>query len=245
MKPTEVPLHFTRTDDARVHILFTASAAPFDLTDYQLVAEVRAKADPLLVPLATFTVTRGATGEVTLGLEEEATAALPARSYWSFRTYLPALDYWQTWLAGSLRVDYTGADTATANDYTVTVGPDEVEVVLAATVGPPGPPGPDGDPGQQGTTGQSAYDLAVVNGFVGTEQEWLASLAGGLTSYEHTQVTPSTVWTMQHNLGYRPAGFRFITDQDGWVEEDSIAYSSTSVAVATFTFAYSGTGYVS
>lgn len=34
----------------------------------------------------------------------------------------------------------------------------------------------DGDAGEPGA---SAYDIAVQNGFVGTEQEWLDSLSGG------------------------------------------------------------------
>ena len=43
-------------------------------------------------------------------------------------------------------------------------GADEGEYVLV-----PGPPGADGE---------SAYEVAVANGFVGTEEEWLASLVG-------------------------------------------------------------------
>lgn len=39
-----------------------------------------------------------------------------------------------------------------------------------------GAPGPQGPTGPQG---DSAYDVAVANGFVGTEQEWLDSLGGG------------------------------------------------------------------
>lgn len=39
-------------------------------------------------------------------------------------------------------------------------------------VGPPGPAGSDGSPGA------SAYELAVAQGFTGTESEWLASLQG-------------------------------------------------------------------
>jgi hypothetical protein len=36
-----------------------------------------------------------------------------------------------------------------------------------------------GAPGPRGPEGDSAYDVAVANGFVGTEQEWLDSLGGG------------------------------------------------------------------
>lgn len=50
--------------------------------------------------------------------------------------------------------------------------------------GPEGPKGPKGDkgdqgvPGQQGPAGASAYQVAVSNGFTGTQAEWLASLVG-------------------------------------------------------------------
>lgn len=45
--------------------------------------------------------------------------------------------------------------------------------------GPPGPPGPEGGPpGPQGPDGLSAYEVAVEEGFVGTEEQWLASLVG-------------------------------------------------------------------
>ncbi|MBB1135680.1 YadA-like family protein [Stenotrophomonas maltophilia] len=51
-------------------------------------------------------------------------------------------------------------------------------------VGPPGTPGRDGvdgetgAPGQNGTDGRSAYEVAVGEGFTGTQQEWLESLNG-------------------------------------------------------------------
>lgn len=38
--------------------------------------------------------------------------------------------------------------------------------------------GEDGEDGTDGQDGKSAYELAVVHGFVGTESEWLASLPG-------------------------------------------------------------------
>lgn len=49
----------------------------------------------------------------------------------------------------------------------------------AGEPGPEGPQGPPGDPGgPPGPEGPSAYDVAVANGFVGTESEWLTSLVG-------------------------------------------------------------------
>lgn len=44
--------------------------------------------------------------------------------------------------------------------------------------GSPGAPGAPGTPGADGQDGESAYQVAVDNGFVGTEEEWLASLVG-------------------------------------------------------------------
>jgi len=51
----------------------------------------------------------------------------------------------------------------------------------AGSVGPQGEPGPRGDQGLQGLkgdAGDSAYDVAVHNGFIGSVTEWLASLMG-------------------------------------------------------------------
>lgn len=47
--------------------------------------------------------------------------------------------------------------------------------------GPQGDTGPQGNPGTNGTNGDSAYQIAVDNGFVGTVTEWLASLKADST----------------------------------------------------------------
>lgn len=67
------------------------------------------------------------------------------------------------------------------------------QITVPVTTGPQGPQGPQGVQGIQGvagndgsagangtngTNGQSAYEIAVANGFVGTEAQWLASLTG-------------------------------------------------------------------
>jgi hypothetical protein len=44
--------------------------------------------------------------------------------------------------------------------------------------GEAGPEGPAGPAGADGADGASAYEIAVANGFAGTEVEWLASLEG-------------------------------------------------------------------
>ena len=63
-------------------------------------------------------------------------------------------------------------------------GPAGADGAPGAT-GPVGPAGPQGEigltgaTGPTGATGASAFQIAVQNGFVGTEQQWLDSLAGG------------------------------------------------------------------
>lgn len=44
--------------------------------------------------------------------------------------------------------------------------------------GPQGPQGPAGTDGADGADGLSAYEVAVANGFTGSEAQWLASLVG-------------------------------------------------------------------
>lgn len=46
------------------------------------------------------------------------------------------------------------------------------------TKGDPGDTGPQGEQGPAGDDGSSAYEIAVTNGFVGDEADWLASLVG-------------------------------------------------------------------
>lgn len=81
-------------------------------------------------------------------------------------------------------------------NVTATSAPNVFNVTVAQSGG--GGQGPKGDPGE------SAYQVAVDNGFIGTEQEWLTSLVGqagadgnpganGLSAYE--------VWLSQGNVG--------------------------------------------
>lgn len=60
--------------------------------------------------------------------------------------------------------------------------------------GDPGPRGYQGDQGFPGLNGASAYEIAVQNGFVGTEQQWLDSLNGNANTGDFT-FTESTLNT--------------------------------------------------
>lgn len=56
--------------------------------------------------------------------------------------------------------------------------------------GADGAPGKDGADGQPGADGASAYEIAVANGFVGTEAEWLESLRGADAVVDDTLTQP-------------------------------------------------------
>lgn len=76
----------------------------------------------------------------------------------------PTPDLWEQELAGKGdTLDYDGLSLSLkSGDKTLS------SVEIAGGSGP----------GSQGPPGESAYEIAVDNGFVGTEQEWLASLKG-------------------------------------------------------------------
>lgn len=68
---------------------------------------------------------------------------------------------------------------------------------LTGPVGPKGDKGETGPTGPQGPKGDSAYEVAVKNGYIGTESEWLATLkaeGGG------SAVLPSDVLTLKREL---------------------------------------------
>lgn len=60
----------------------------------------------------------------------------------------------------------------------VVIETQESLILVSELPGPRGPEGPAGADGIIGVDGLSAYEIAIVNGFVGTEVEWLTSLIG-------------------------------------------------------------------
>lgn len=72
------------------------------------------------------------------------------------------------------------ADDSTVDLRTVQeIDPDRANyIAVRGPAGEDGDPGTPGEPGSAGTPGASAYAIAVAAGFVGTEEEWLASLVG-------------------------------------------------------------------
>ena len=69
-------------------------------------------------------------------------------------------------------------------------------------IGPTGYVGSQGNVGYVGSAGLSAYEIALANGFSGTEQEWLDSLGEPLTVEPNAglEITSSTIATVYNTL---------------------------------------------
>ncbi|MBO4127936.1 collagen-like protein [Streptococcus suis] len=98
-------------------------------------------------------------------------------------------------------------------------------------VGPQGEPGMDGQDGPQGLPGKdgkSAYQIAVDNGFVGSELDWLESLKGNNSSSSDTRFGP-TGWFLDRSAS--PWQFRFDNGSSltlGNVDQRAYIYSESA-----------------
>lgn len=113
-------------------------------------------------------------------------------------------------------------------------------VVTTQITGPQGPQGIQGETGAGiaagGTYGQ-VLTKASSNNF---ETIWANTQA---TSYAHGQTSTSSLWSIDHNLGYNPAVT--IKDNYGNLIEGYITYTSTSSLTIEFSSAVSGYAYLS
>ena len=62
-------------------------------------------------------------------------------------------------------------------------------------------------------------------------------------SYVHTQDIPSDTWTIEHNLGFRPAVT--VVDSTHRVVEGGVEYVNNETVVASFEAAFGGYAYLS
>lgn len=83
------------------------------------------------------------------------------------------------------------AETRTLQEILVTLG----DKPLNVNVEIPGIKGENGQDGRNGADGLSAYDIAQLNGFPGSQQEWLESLkAGAVADEARTMLLNGNVW---------------------------------------------------
>lgn len=107
--------------------------------------------------------------------------------------------------------------------YNIEIIKQDNEVSIASP-GPQGPKGDTGLQGLQGPAGATILDLSKV-------------------SFTHEQQSSSAIWTITHNLGYRPAVF--VTDYTQNTLEGDISHTDTNNLVITFTDSVVGYAYIS
>lgn len=89
------------------------------------------------------------------------------------------------------------AETNTLQEILVTLG----DKPLNLNVSIPGIKGENGQDGRNGADGLSAYDIAQLNGFTGTQQEWLDSLkAGAVADEARTMLLNGNVWCKSNSI---------------------------------------------
>lgn len=89
------------------------------------------------------------------------------------------------------------AETKTLQEILVTLG----EKPLNVNVEIPGIKGENGQDGRNGADGLSAYDIAQLNGFTGTQKEWLESLkAGAVADEARTMLLNGNVWCKSNSI---------------------------------------------
>nr|DAM49478.1 MAG TPA: hypothetical protein [Caudoviricetes sp.] len=89
------------------------------------------------------------------------------------------------------------AETKTLQEILLTLG----EKPLNVNVNLPGIKGENGQDGRNGADGLSAYDIAQLNGFTGTQQEWLDSLkAGAVADEARTMLLNGNVWCKSNSI---------------------------------------------
>lgn len=109
----------------------------------------------------------------------------------------------------------------------------------AGAPGLEGDPGAPGTPGTDGTDGESAYQIAVDNGYVGTEAQWVASLQGpagpgGNEPYVWIQSPAASTWVIVHNKGFH-LNWRTVDSTGREVKGDIVDVSTVETHIS-FTF---------
>lgn len=89
------------------------------------------------------------------------------------------------------------AETKTLQEILLTLG----EKPLNVNVNLPGIKGENGQDGRNGADGLSAYDIAQLNGFTGSQKEWLDSLkAGAVADEARTMLLNGNVWCKSNSI---------------------------------------------
>lgn len=89
------------------------------------------------------------------------------------------------------------AETKTIQEILLNLGEKPINLNIEI----PGMKGENGQDGRNGADGLSAYDIAQLNGFTGTQQEWLDSLkAGAVADEARTMLLNGNVWCKSNSI---------------------------------------------
>lgn len=103
--------------------------------------------------------------------------------------------------------------------------PEEVIRVGVTAIGDRGDRGPQGETGPPGPPGPPGDSEAAF-------------------SFTHIQMSPASVWLIQHNLNFNPGGIT-VQDAAGTTYEGEIDYPDINTLRLTFLAEFSGTAYLS
>lgn len=98
----------------------------------------------------------------------------------------------------------------------------------------------------KGEPGKSAYQVAIERGFIGTEEDWLASLKGkdgAAKVFDFAQSTPSDIWMVTHSLACRYPHVTCVDDGGNTIVGD-IEYFSDNVTIIRFSEPVKGTAHL-
>ena len=109
--------------------------------------------------------------------DDGVTPSISANAIVSPTTGTPAVSVTKTGTDAAPVLNFNFSGLKGETGATGATGPQGPQGIQGAQ-GPTGPQGQQGVAGETGADGESAYQIAVDNGFVGTEEEWLASLVG-------------------------------------------------------------------
>jgi hypothetical protein len=107
-------------------------------------------------------------------------------------------------------------------------------------------PARDAIPAQRRRAGMVVYVQAAGLAYrlVGgtANANWVPDASGGDLSYTHNQLVPAATWTINHNLGKKPAVS--VTDSAGSEVVGDVTYLDLNTVVVSFAAAFAGTSFL-
>ena len=82
-----------------------------------------------------------------------------------------------------------------------------------------------------------------ITSYTYATQAYVNTVVASQHAYTHTQESPSTTWSITHNLGFKPSVF--VVDTSDTVCFGDIDYTSTNALTVTFAQSFAGKAYLS